>query len=163
MLPTAPIYVLTQNGVPSEQGGAPTETTAGEPAAGSEPAGQDAPSSSPFGFLGPIAIIFVIFWILIIGPERKARKKQEAMRGALKKGDEVMTTGGMFGKIASIDEEKVVLQIADNVRVRYLRNAIQGRVGDEFEAKDGKEKANDKANDKAKPKEAEPKLEPGED
>jgi preprotein translocase subunit YajC len=89
-----------------------------------------------FSSLLPFLVIGGIFWVLLIAPERKNRKKQEQMRGDLKKGDEVMTTGGMFGRITAVDEEKVTLQIADGVRVKYLRQAIQGRVGEDLE--DGK-------------------------
>lgn len=93
-------------------------------------------SQNIFSTMMPLLFIGLIFYVLLIGPERKNRKKQAQMRKDLKKGDEVMTTGGLFGKIATADEEKVILQIADGVRVKFLRQAIQGRVGEELE--DGK-------------------------
>ena len=134
-----PIVLLLQD----NNEGAPTEATTGQEPGGGEPDGTDDGGSagSPFSGLFPIFVIGIIFWVLLIGPERKARKKQEQMRKELKKGDEVMTTGGLFGKVAAIDEDKVTLVIADGVRVKYLRQAIQGRVGDELgEAKEPEQK-----------------------
>jgi len=132
---TEPIVLLLQDSPPQDPPPDSTSSGAGtgqEPGGG-EPAGDDGGSSNPFGGLLPIFVIGIIFWVLLIGPERKARKKQEQVRKELKKGDEVMTTGGLFGKIAAIDGEKITLQIADGVRVKYLRQAVQGRVGDELE------------------------------
>jgi len=132
---TEPIVLLLQDSPPQDP---PPDSTSigagtGQEPGGGEPAGDDGGSSNPFGGLLPIFVIGIIFWVLLIGPERKARKKQEQVRKELKKGDEVMTTGGLFGKIAAIDGEKITLQIADGVRVKYLRQAVQGRVGDELE------------------------------
>ena len=99
--------------------------------------------SAPSGLFGggltsffPIIAIFAIFYFVMIGPERKNRKKREAMLGALKKGDKVMTNGGMYATVAAVQEDKVTLQIADGVRVRYSLAAIQTVETDE--AKDDK-------------------------
>ncbi|MCC7013510.1 MAG: preprotein translocase subunit YajC [Planctomycetes bacterium] len=69
--------------------------------------------------------IFAIFYFVMIGPERKNRKKREAMLKAMKKGDEVMTSGGIYGTIAAIHENEITLQLSDSVRVRFARQAIQ--------------------------------------
>lgn len=132
------VLVLQEN---QAGGGSPgTTQQAPDTAAGLEPMeqggeGQAGPQSL-FSSLMPLLVIGLIFYVLLIGPERKNRKKQEVMRKDLKKGDEVMTTGGLFGRVTATDEEKVTLQIADGVRVKFLRQAIQGRVGEELE--DGK-------------------------
>ena len=75
--------------------------------------------------------IFVIFYFLLIAPMRKKQKKTQEMLAKLKKGDEVVTSGGIFGRIAALDEERgfVVLQISDNVKVKVLRSAIAGLGG----------------------------------
>jgi preprotein translocase subunit YajC len=80
----------------------------------------------------PMIFIFVIFYFLLIAPMRKKQKKAQEMLAKLKKGDEVITGGGIFGRIAALDEERgfVVLQIADNVKIKVLRSAISGLAGE---------------------------------
>ena len=64
----------------------------------------------------PMIFIFVIFYFLLIAPMRKKQKKTQEMLSKLKKGDEVITGGGIFGRITALDDERgfVILQIADN-------------------------------------------------
>jgi len=83
------------------------------------------PGGGLLSFL-PMVFIFVIFYFLLIAPMRKKQKKTQEMLSKLKKGDEVITGGGIYGRIAALDEERgfVVLQIADNVKVKVLRSAI---------------------------------------
>jgi preprotein translocase subunit YajC len=80
----------------------------------------------------PMIFIFVIFYFLLIAPMRKKQKKTQEMLSKLKKGDEVITGGGIFGRIAAMDEERgfVVLQISDTVKVKVLRSAVVGLAGD---------------------------------
>lgn len=93
-------------------------------------------------YLVPMLLIFVIFWVVMIGPERKQRKKREEMLGGLKKGDKVMTTSGLFGAVAQVKDEVVTLQVAEGVRMRFTRSAIQSVIDAEESAKDAeKEKA----------------------
>lgn len=75
-----------------------------------------------------IAIMIAIFWFVVIAPDKKKRKEHQAMLDALSKGDQVMTTSGMFGKIVEAKEDVIVLQVADGVRLRFTRAAIQGRI-----------------------------------
>jgi len=102
----------------------------GEP---SQPPTGDESSPGLFGGMGmlPLVLIFAIFWFVMIAPERKNRKKREAMLGTLKKGDKVMTSSGMFATVANIQESVVTLQIADGVRARFNRTAIQTVVEEE--------------------------------
>jgi preprotein translocase subunit YajC len=76
--------------------------------------------------------IFVIFYFLLIAPMRKKQKKAQEMLATLKKGDEVITNGGIFGRIAALDEERgfLVLEISSNVKVKVLRSAIAGLAGE---------------------------------
>jgi preprotein translocase subunit YajC len=80
----------------------------------------------------PMIFIFVIFYFLLIAPMRKKQKKTQQMLSQLKKGDEVVTGGGIFGRITALDEERgfVILQISDNTKVKVLRSAISGLAGE---------------------------------
>lgn len=81
----------------------------------------------------PIIIIFGIFYLLLIAPMRKRQKAVQTMIDNLKKGDRVVTTGGMYGEVAAIDEKVVHLKIADKVKIRVSRSAIGGLEGSEIE------------------------------
>src|SRR6266542_1531796 len=89
---------------------------------------QTAPAQGTGGLLQFAPIIFVIFYFLLIAPMRKKQKKTQQMLAKLKKGDEVVTSGGLCGRIAALDEERgfVVLEISSNVKVKVLRSAIAG-------------------------------------
>ena len=80
----------------------------------------------------PMIFIFVIFYFLLIAPMRKKQKKVQEMLGNLKKGDEVVTTGGIFGRIAALDDERgfVILDISPNVKIKVQRGAIAGLAAD---------------------------------
>lgn len=80
----------------------------------------------------PIIGIFVVMYFLMIRPQQKQLKEHKALLSALKKGDEVVTQGGLFGRIHAITDNQVVLEIANNVRIRVLKTSIQGKgVGEE--------------------------------
>lgn len=73
----------------------------------------------------PLIIIGAIFYFLIIRPQRKKEKQHQEMLGNLRKGDDVVTTGGLHGAITDIRGDKIlVMKIADNVRVQVSRSAI---------------------------------------
>ena len=80
----------------------------------------------------PMIFIFVIFYFLLIAPMRKKQKKTQQMLSKLKKGDEVITGGGIFGRITALDEERgfVILQISDNTKIKVLRSAVAGLAGE---------------------------------
>lgn len=82
----------------------------------------------------PIIAIGLVFYFLVIAPANKQRKKQQEMLSTLKKGDQVLTTGGIYGTIASVEPEAVYLKIADNIRVKVARSAISGVVSGDSEA-----------------------------
>jgi preprotein translocase subunit YajC len=87
-----------------------------------------APGAAPNPLLqfAPMIFIFAIFYFLVLAPMRKRQRATQDMLSKLKKGDEVVTGGGIFGRVAALDEQRgfVVLQIADNVKVKVLRSAI---------------------------------------
>ena len=71
-----------------------------------------------------ILVFFGIFYFLAIRPQRRQKQQHAAMMGMLKKGDEVVTIGGMFGTISAIGDDWVELEVAKRTRVRYLKRAI---------------------------------------
>jgi len=84
---------------------------------------------SPLVQLIPFVLVLAIFYFVILLPMKKRQKKVQAFLAALKVGDKVVTSGGMFGSIAKISEDAVSLQIAPNVRVDFARAAIVGYQG----------------------------------
>jgi preprotein translocase subunit YajC len=72
----------------------------------------------------PFVLMFVIFWFLLIRPQQKKMKEQLDMQSNLQRGEEVVTTSGIIGKITGVAERVVTLEIADNVRVKFLRSQI---------------------------------------
>lgn len=90
------------------------------------------------GFLIPLALMFLIFYFILIRPQQKKQKQHQEMLKALKTGDHIVTAGGIYGTIVAIDEQKVVLKIAENVKIDVARNSVATKVGWEGEKK-GKE------------------------
>ena len=73
----------------------------------------------------PLILIFVIMYFLMIRPQQQQRKAHEAMIAALRRGDQVITSGGFIGKITKVkDDEEVEVELADGVRVRVVRSTI---------------------------------------
>ena len=68
--------------------------------------------------------IFLIFYFMIIRPQQKRAKEREKMLSNMQKGDKVITSGGLHGTIAGIDEKTVLLQVSDNVKMKFERSAI---------------------------------------
>lgn len=82
----------------------------------------------------PIIAIGLVFYFLVIAPANKQRKKQAEMISTLKKGDRVLTTGGIYGTIQGVEPDAVYLKIADNVKVKVARSAISSVVTGETES-----------------------------
>ena len=91
---------------------------------------QAAESSSPFGgqfgMLPLVLIFFAIFYFMIIRPQQKQQKDHKAWSDQLKKGDEVVTGGGIVGRVAVVAGDVVTVEIANNVKVRVLKAQITG-------------------------------------
>ena len=114
---------------------APTGAETAAPATGSAPAPVSNPGASPLsGIAMPLLLCAVVFYFLVLGPERKQRKKREAMLKQLGKGDKVMTTGGLHASVVAVQDDVVTLQIADGVRARFSRTAIQTVITDDASA-----------------------------
>ena len=78
-----------------------------------------------FMTLLPMIILFVVFYFLLIRPQQKRQKEHRAMVEGLAKGDEVVTMGGMLGKITQVDDNFITLQIAKGVEVQVQRMSVQ--------------------------------------
>ncbi len=87
------------------------------------PSGGD-PGSSLISTLVMFALIIGIFYFLILRPQQKRQKDRQKLLEAIKKGDKVVTAGGLHGTVAGLDEKTVLLQVADNVKMKYERSAI---------------------------------------
>lgn len=72
----------------------------------------------------PMVAIFAVFYFLLIMPQQRRMKEHKAMLGALRRGDKVVTSGGVIGTIAKVEEDEVALDIAENTRVRVVRSMI---------------------------------------
>ncbi|UCD63077.1 MAG: preprotein translocase subunit YajC [Candidatus Zixiibacteriota bacterium] len=85
---------------------------------------------SGFVTLGFFAIIFLIMYLMLIRPQRKKQKEHEQLLASLKRGDKVVTSGGMFGTIFAIDDDRnrVVIKIGENVKMEFLKSSIAARV-----------------------------------
>jgi preprotein translocase subunit YajC len=84
---------------------------------------------SPWVQIVPFALVLAIFYFIIYAPMKKRQKKVEAFLSALKAGDRVVTSGGIFGTITKLSDLSVQLQIAPNVRIEVTRAAIVGFQG----------------------------------
>jgi preprotein translocase subunit YajC len=99
-------------------------------------AAQGSPEAAPSGAAGILAsplplilVMFAIFYFMIIRPQQKQQRTHKDYLDKLQKGDEVVTNGGLLGKIAAVQDEKVLtLEIAPNVKVRVLKSQIAGPV-----------------------------------
>ena len=79
----------------------------------------------------PFVAMLAIFYFLIIRPQQQKQKAMDTMLKALKKGDRVLTTGGLFGTVDRIDDTKVVLRIADDTKAEFTRSAVVSVIGGE--------------------------------
>jgi len=86
---------------------------------------QAAPGSpNPLTSLLPLILIIVVFYFFMIRPQVRRQKELKNYRSALQKGDKVITTGGIYGKITDIKDQTVTVEIADNIRIKVDKNAI---------------------------------------
>ncbi|AQS55217.1 MAG: preprotein translocase subunit YajC [Novibacillus thermophilus] len=81
----------------------------------------------------PLILIFAIFYFLLIRPQQKRQKERNAMLQALKKGDKVITIGGIHGTIVDLTEERVTLKVSDTTKMVFERNAVNAVKGEDSE------------------------------
>lgn len=99
--------------------------------------GADSASGSLLGSILPFLLIIVIFYFFLIRPQNKKQKETEKMLNALKKGDKVITIGGIHGVVSSVKEDKtIVLKVDENCKMEFNRSAISSvELSDEEKAK----------------------------
>lgn len=84
-------------------------------------------------------LVLVIFWFLLIRPQQKRQKERNAMLQSLKKGDKVITIGGLHGTITDLTEERVTLKVSDNTRLVFERTAVNAVINQEDGADEKKD------------------------
>ncbi len=72
----------------------------------------------------PFLLIILVFYVVVIRPQQKKMVEQEKMIKALKRGDWVVTSGGMHGKVSKLDDQNVTIEVADNVHVKVVRSHV---------------------------------------
>lgn len=80
--------------------------------------------ASPFTQFLPLVLMFAIFYFLLIRPQQKKAKEHRALLDTLKKGDQVVTAGGMHGKVSAIDDQVVTIEVAPGVNVKFNKGFI---------------------------------------
>lgn len=69
-------------------------------------------------------LIFVIFYFMILRPQQKRQKERQKMIDSMKKGDRIVTSGGLHGKIVNVDDKTVLVDAGDNIKLKFERSAI---------------------------------------
>ena len=129
-------------------------------------------SASLIGTLIPFVLIIVIFYFFLIRPQNKKQKETQKMLDALKKGDKVITIGGIHGTIASVKEQTVVVKVDDGCKIEFNRSAIatveltdaeKAKLAEEAKAKKSKNKKSEEPAKVEEPKVEEAKAEESEE
>jgi len=84
---------------------------------------QATPNAGIFNFI-PLIFIFIVFYFLIIRPQQKKQKEHQGMVASLKKNDEIVTTGGIFGTIVNVKEKTFVVRVDENAKIEIEKNSI---------------------------------------
>ncbi len=85
-------------------------------------------SPETLGTLGPIVVMVAIFYFLLYRPQKKQQSRRRAMLDSLKKGDQVITIGGIYGTIEEIGDKSLKLKIADGVVIEVVRSSVNANV-----------------------------------
>jgi preprotein translocase subunit YajC len=90
-----------------------------------------APSSGPAGILGSpiffLAAMLLLMWALLIRPQQRREKEAKAMLAQIEKGDAIVTTGGLHGRVTGLTDDVLTVEISPNVRVKVSRSAVASR------------------------------------
>lgn len=93
-------------------------------------AAQEGGPAQTFSFFLPLLLVFGIFYFLIIRPQQKQAKQHQAMLKNIEKGNQVVTVGGIHGKVVGVAENILTLEIADNVKIKVERSGVQSLKGE---------------------------------
>jgi len=109
---------------------------------------QGGPPPSPLATFLPIILIIFVFYFLLIRPQRKYQKERQAMINAIKKHDQILTRGGIYGTVVDVrpERQELVVEIAKNTRVRIARNAVEAVIPKQDSA--GKEDRENRSQDR---------------
>lgn len=111
-----------QSAPPAPGGGAATTAQTQTPTQSGAPSGQPQPGA--FGMLMPFVLMFGVLYFLIIRPNQKKMKDHQSQLEQIKYGDEIVSNGGIFGKVTGITDKVLTVEIADNVRVKMLKSQV---------------------------------------
>ena len=103
-----------------------------------------------WGTLIPLILMLVVFYFLLIRPQQKRQKERMAMLNALKKGDKVITIGGIHGTIVDLTDDRVTLKVSDNTRLVFERSSVNSVVTDEDASAEKEEKKKEEKKEQAK-------------
>jgi preprotein translocase subunit YajC len=106
--------------------------------------GQEGVAGSPIAAIAPFILILILFYFLILRPQQKQGKERQEMLKNLKRGDNVITSGGIYGRVLNITGDIVTLEIAKGVSVRISRAGITNLAGADEEEKKVKEEKSEK-------------------
>ena len=104
----------------------------------------EAASQSPFFQFIPLVLILGVFWFLIIRPQQKKQKEHVSMVDSLRKGDKVITNGGIFGTIIKVGDDRITLEIASKVQIQIERQQVARMDKKIAESKDDTDDAEEK-------------------
>jgi preprotein translocase subunit YajC len=82
---------------------------------------------SPYTTMLPLVLMFVVFYFFLIRPQQRKQKEHQALLGALRKGDQIVTTGGILGKITGLTDQYAVIEVQEKVRMKIMRSHISGK------------------------------------
>ena len=89
---------------------------------------ESAAGGSPLGMLVPFILIFAVFYFIVILPAKKQQKKKDALIAGLTKGDRILTTGGIYGTVVTVEDDSFLIKVAENVKIRVTKTSIAGPV-----------------------------------
>ena len=93
------------------------------------PAGGEA--ANPLAMFLPLVLIFLVFYFFIIRPQKKNQEQRKTMLSALKRGDKIVTNGGLYATVKDVKEDKVTATISDGVKVEISRQAVSAVLAEE--------------------------------
>jgi preprotein translocase subunit YajC len=98
---------------------------------------EGAAGGSPLSMLLPFVLIFGVFYFIVIMPAKKQQKKKDAMIAGLKKGDRIVTNGGIHGTVSTVEEQNLLVKVSENTKIRISKSAVAGLVGSDGTPSDG--------------------------
>ncbi|GEM_PF-190047 len=121
------LYFILQaeQGVENVAAGILADPAAGAAAEAANEAAQTAPKQQPWVMWAMLIGIFVIMWFFMIRPQRKAQKEQQAFLNAIEKGTKVVTAGGIYGVVAEVKENTLIIEVDNGVKIKVSKASVQ--------------------------------------